>query len=48
MITVNFAYEEEPIFMLLDLVEVTNLHSGENLAAAFTEVLGEFSISDKI
>ena len=48
MITVHFAYEEEPISMLLDLVEVTNLHSGENLTAAFAEVLEEFSISDKV
>jgi hypothetical protein len=34
--------------MLLDLVEVAMSHSGANLAAAFTKVLEEFGISDKV
>jgi hypothetical protein len=34
--------------MLLDLVEVAESHSGENLAAAFAKVLEEFGISDKV
>ena len=34
--------------MLLDLVEVAKSHSGVNLAAAFAQVLEEFSISDKV
>jgi len=31
--------------MLLDLVEVAKSHSGENLAAAFAEVLEEFTFT---
>ena len=44
----DFAHEGKPISMLLDLVEVAKLHSGENLAAAFSEVLEDFGISDKV
>lgn len=47
-LTVHFAHEGKPISMLLDLVEVARSHSGENLAAAFDEVLEEFGISDKV
>ena len=46
--TVHFAHEEEPISMLLDLVEVAKSHLGENLTAAFAEVLEDFGISDKV
>jgi hypothetical protein len=46
--TVHFSHEGEPISMLLDLVEVARSHSGENLAAAFAQVLEEFGISDKV
>ena len=34
--------------MLLDIVEVAQLHSGVNLAAAFAKILGDFGISDKV
>ena len=34
--------------MLLDIVEVTQSHSGVNLAAAFAKILGDFGISDKV
>jgi hypothetical protein len=34
--------------MLLDLVEVAHSHSGLNLAKAFTQILEEFGISDKV
>ena len=46
--TVHLEHEGAPVSMLLDLVEVAKSHSGENLAAAFTEVLEEFGISDKV
>ena len=46
--TVHFEHAGVPISMLLDLVEVAELHSGENLAVAFMEVLEEFGISDKV
>ena len=46
--TVHFEHEGVPISMLLDLVEVAKSHSGENLAAAFAEVLKEFGISHKV
>lgn len=46
--TVHFAHEGAPVSMLLNLVEVAESHSGENLAAAFAKVLKEFSTSDKV
>ena len=46
--TVHFAHEGTPFSMLLDLVEVTMLHSSVNLAAAFAKVLEDFGISDKV
>jgi hypothetical protein len=45
---VHFEHEGDPVSMLLDLVEVAKLHSGENLAAAFAQVLKQFGISDKV
>ena len=47
-ITVHFEQEGVLISMLLDLVEVAKSHSGVNLAEAFTEVLEEFRIMDKV
>jgi len=46
--TVHFEHEGVPMSMLLDLIEVAKSHSGENLAAAFAEVLEEFGTSDKV
>ena len=46
--TTHFEHEGKPVSMLLDLVEIAKSHSGENLAAAFAEVLEEFGISDKV
>ena len=46
--TMHFAHEGVPVSMLLDLIEVAESYSGENLAAAFAKVLEEFSISDKV
>ena len=37
-----------PILMLLDLVEAALSHAGINLAAAFTKILGDFRILDKV
>ena len=34
--------------MILDVVEVAILHSGLNLATAFTNILHEFRLSDKV
>jgi len=34
--------------MLLDIVEVARSHSGLNLAAAFTKILDDFGISNKV
>ena len=46
--TVHFAHEGVPVSMLLDRVEVAKSHSGVNLAAAFSKVLEDFGISDKV
>jgi len=47
-ITVHFENNGEPMCMLLDLVEVAESHSGVTLAAAFTRILEDFGISDKV
>ena len=47
-VTVHFEKDGVPVSMLLDIVEVAQLHSGVNLAAAFAKILGDFGISDKV
>ena len=47
-ITVHFENEGTLIEMLLDFVEVVRSHSGANLAEAFTEVVEDFGIKDKV
>lgn len=46
--TVHFERDETAFSMLLDLVEVTKQHTGENLAEVFANVLQEFGIEDKV
>ena len=38
VVTVHFEYDGTPILLLLDIVEVTELHSGVNLAVAFAKI----------
>jgi hypothetical protein len=49
-VAVTIHYEERgvPISMLLDLVEVAQSHTGINLATAFTKILDDFGISNKV
>ena len=47
-VTVHFENAGEPVSMLLDIVEVACSHSGFNLASAFSKILEEFGISDKV
>jgi hypothetical protein len=47
-VTVHLEHKGVPILMLLDLVEVAKSHTGENLAAAFENVLKEFGVEDKV
>jgi len=47
-VIVHFEHKGVPVSMLLDLIKVVKSHSGVNLAAAFAQVLQEFSISDKV
>jgi hypothetical protein len=47
-VTVHFKNNGIPICMLLDIVEVAKWHSGANLAVAFTHIVDEFGISDKV
>lgn len=47
-ITVHFERLGKAIAMLLDIVEVPKSHTGINLALAFTKVLKEFGIRDKV
>ena len=47
-VTVHFENAGVPILMLLDIIEVMCLHTGFNLAMAFSKILEEFRISDKV
>jgi len=47
-ITVHLEQNSVPLSLLLDLVKVTQSHSGLNLAAAFVKVLDDFGISSKV
>ena len=47
-ITVHFVQNGLPICLLLDIIKDPHSHSGVNLAKAFTQVLEEFGISDKV
>jgi hypothetical protein len=46
--TVHLEDNREPLAMLLDIVEVPKSHTGSNLVLAFTKVLREFGIGDKV
>ena len=48
VVTVHFEKDGVPFAMLLDIVEVARSHSGLNLAVAFTKILGDFGISNKV
>jgi hypothetical protein len=47
-VTIHFKKDGVPRCMILNIVEVAMLYSGINLAAAFTQILEEFSMSDKV
>ncbi|KAI1789295.1 hypothetical protein LXA43DRAFT_893148 [Ganoderma leucocontextum] len=47
-VTVHFEHEGQPMSLLLDFIEVAKSHTGVNLAAAFTEILTEFGIEEKV
>lgn len=47
-VMVHFEKDGVPICMILDVIEVVTLHLGANLAAAFANILKEFSVSDKV
>ena len=48
VIMVHFEHQGEPMSLLLDIVEAAKTHTGVNLAAAFTKILDDFRISDKV
>jgi hypothetical protein len=47
-VTVHLKNAGVPVSMLLDIIEVTQSHSGFNVAAAFAKILEEYGISDKV
>ena len=47
-ITVHLEHEGEPLLMLLDVVEVSISHMGENLANTFAKILEDYGISEKV
>ena len=48
VLTVHLEYNGIPISLLLDIVKLAESHSGLNLARAFTKVLEDFNISNKV
>ena len=48
VVTVHFEHDGAPILLLLDIVEVTESHSGVNLAAAFAKILEDYGIQEKV
>ena len=47
-VTIHFEEHGVPISMLFDLVKVAQSHTGINLATAFTKILDDFGISNKV
>ena len=47
-VTIHFEQNGVPISFLLDIVEVAWSHSSLNLAAAFSSILDDFRIADKV
>lgn len=47
-VTVHFETKGVPNSLLLDIMEVPVSHSGKNLAAAFTKIVEDFRITDKV
>ena len=47
-VTVHLEKDGIPECFLLDIVEVAKSHSGVNLARAFSDVLKDFGIEDKV
>jgi hypothetical protein len=47
-VTIHFENDGVPICMVLNIVELAMSHSGVNLASAFTHILQEFGISEKV
>jgi hypothetical protein len=47
-ITAHLEHGGQPISLLLDIVEVAQSHTGQNLAAAFAKIMEDYSISDKV
>ena len=48
VVTVHLEHDGQPISLLLDIIELTVLHSGDNLAAAFAKILEDYRISEKV
>ena len=47
-VTVHFEHDGTPISLLLDIVKVAESHSGVNLAVAFTKILKDYGIQEKV
>lgn len=47
-ITVHFLYRDEPLALLLDIIEVPRSHTGKALAEEFSQVLVEMELSKKV
>jgi hypothetical protein len=48
VVTIHFKKDGVPICIILNVVEVAMSHSSINIAAAFAQILEEFSVSDKV
>ena len=45
---VHLEHKDEPLSMVLDVVELAKSHTGVHLAQAFAGILEEFGISNKV
>jgi len=47
-VTVHLEQDGQPILLLLDITKLTVSHSGDNLATAFTKILKDYKIPEKV
>ena len=48
VVTVHLEHDGQPISLLLDIIELSVSHSGDNLATVFAKILKDYRISEKV
>ncbi len=47
-VTMHLEQDRQPISLLLDITKITVSHLGDNLAIAFTKILKDYKIPNKV